>query len=279
MKPFLPLLLALISASYATLGAASIATAQTAAAAPLGSPAFQPSPDHPIGWRGDGTGRYPAATPPTTWGRTIKGFYSELQCLGGKPQTPAKAGELLNMGTVRDWVILGPFDAKDFKTGIDEDLLKDEPALLPAVGEKSGDKTWTHWHVSVDNQTQSAGKLLIDFAQAYNKDAQQGRQNKPGTMQPWTAYAQSSLWSPVPAKVRIRIEGTSTRKAWMNGTPIAMPAQYGATPVVELKQGWNNFVVKAVSTKEAWNFSTHVTPLPPYDYETKHIQWMTPMPG
>jgi outer membrane protein assembly factor BamB len=41
--------------------------------APLGSAAYQPSPERPVGWRGDGTGRYPAATPPTTWGRTKNG--------------------------------------------------------------------------------------------------------------------------------------------------------------------------------------------------------------
>jgi outer membrane protein assembly factor BamB len=34
---------------------------------PLGSPAFQPTPQRPIGWRGDGTGCYPGATPPTEW--------------------------------------------------------------------------------------------------------------------------------------------------------------------------------------------------------------------
>src|SRR5262245_33496234 len=41
--------------------------------APLGSPDFYPSPEHPIGWRGDGTGRYAAATPPTVWSRNEKG--------------------------------------------------------------------------------------------------------------------------------------------------------------------------------------------------------------
>src|SRR5579862_2105895 len=30
-------------------------------------------PEHNTGWRGDGTGCYPTATPPTTWGRTDKG--------------------------------------------------------------------------------------------------------------------------------------------------------------------------------------------------------------
>src|SRR5258708_7345319 len=40
---------------------------------PLGSPDFYPSPTHPVGWRGDGTGQFPGATPPTTWSRGEKG--------------------------------------------------------------------------------------------------------------------------------------------------------------------------------------------------------------
>jgi len=41
-----------------------------AAGAPLGSVQFAPSPEAPVGWRGDGTGRYPGATGPTAWERT-----------------------------------------------------------------------------------------------------------------------------------------------------------------------------------------------------------------
>jgi hypothetical protein len=33
----------------------------------LGDPSAQPSPEHPVGWRGDGTGHYPGATPPLEW--------------------------------------------------------------------------------------------------------------------------------------------------------------------------------------------------------------------
>ena len=40
---------------------------------PRGSPDFCPSPAHPVGWRGDGTGRFPGATPPTTWSRGPNG--------------------------------------------------------------------------------------------------------------------------------------------------------------------------------------------------------------
>src|SRR4051812_49182799 len=43
------------------------------ASALLGSTRSVPSSDHPIGWRGDGTGRYPGATPPTSWERQTNG--------------------------------------------------------------------------------------------------------------------------------------------------------------------------------------------------------------
>ena len=43
------------------------------AKAPLGSVQFAPSPEQPLGWRGDGTGRYPGANPPTSWERKSSG--------------------------------------------------------------------------------------------------------------------------------------------------------------------------------------------------------------
>ncbi len=41
--------------------------------APLGSAEYYPSPDRPVGWRGDGSGRYPGATPPMSWERKKTG--------------------------------------------------------------------------------------------------------------------------------------------------------------------------------------------------------------
>lgn len=42
-------------------------------AAPLGSPKYIPSPERPYGWRGDGSGRFPAANPPIAWERKKTG--------------------------------------------------------------------------------------------------------------------------------------------------------------------------------------------------------------
>ena len=35
-----------------------------------GAADYHPSPEHPAGWRGDGTGQYASATPPTKWSAT-----------------------------------------------------------------------------------------------------------------------------------------------------------------------------------------------------------------
>ena len=46
---------------------ASIGWSAEPAAAPLGSPDYRPTPEHPFGWRGDGSGQFPGATPLTEW--------------------------------------------------------------------------------------------------------------------------------------------------------------------------------------------------------------------
>jgi outer membrane protein assembly factor BamB len=61
MKAFLPFLLA---------GALAIQARDAGPPVPLGSPEFRPTPERPFGWRGDGTGRFPGATPVTEWSLT-----------------------------------------------------------------------------------------------------------------------------------------------------------------------------------------------------------------
>lgn len=270
-----------ISAAFCALAGAILAAGVEKGndKAPLGSTSYYPSAEHPVGWRGDGSGRFPGATPPTQWGRTIKGFYSELQCQAGKHKGDTKAGELLNMGCLRDWLIVGPFDTKDHKSGVDEEIIKDETTIQPQAGDKAGDRTWMKWNVSVTNQSQSHGRLVIDLAIAYGKTDRQEWQNHPGSMDPWLAYVQTGVWSPLNGKVRLRIEGNGSKKAWFNGEPVKMPGQYEASPTVDVKKGWNNLVVKVVASKGGWNFYAHVSPVPPYEYETRNIQWMTRMPG
>jgi outer membrane protein assembly factor BamB len=53
--------------TVAVVGFAGIAVG---AEPPLGSAESAPSPERPFGWRGDGTGRFPGAKPPTIWSDT-----------------------------------------------------------------------------------------------------------------------------------------------------------------------------------------------------------------
>lgn len=64
-QSFCPILLA----AACVFNVSALAEIAKPSAAQLGSPQFQPTPEHPVGWRGDGSGRFPAAHPPVIWGR------------------------------------------------------------------------------------------------------------------------------------------------------------------------------------------------------------------
>lgn len=62
-----------------TLAGSMVFGAVSAGESALGSPEVQPSPEHPVGWRGDGSGRYPGATPPIAWERKKNGATYETK--------------------------------------------------------------------------------------------------------------------------------------------------------------------------------------------------------
>jgi outer membrane protein assembly factor BamB len=62
--------LALRLATPLLLAALTVRAEGTGNPVALGSPDFRPTPERPFGWRGDGTGRFPGATPPTEWSET-----------------------------------------------------------------------------------------------------------------------------------------------------------------------------------------------------------------
>jgi outer membrane protein assembly factor BamB len=61
--------------------------------APLGSPDFRPTPERPFGWRGDGSGRYPGATPVLEWSLTKNVRWSTA--VGKSYASPVVVGGLI----------------------------------------------------------------------------------------------------------------------------------------------------------------------------------------
>ena len=93
------------------------------------------------GWRGDGTGHFPDATPPLRWGRISKTM-SDLRNSAGKlPEAELARAKTMEQGTVREWLILGPIaadpDAK-VKNLFDKEQIDGEAQLQPTEGDKEG---------------------------------------------------------------------------------------------------------------------------------------------
>ena len=96
------------------------------------------------GWRGDWTGRYPDANPPTSWYRRPKSPAYGLRCQAAKPK-PGDSGVAAKpvwAGDVNEWLTLGAFEVRDFAAALDEPFLPDEAAVEPAEGDKVGENAW-----------------------------------------------------------------------------------------------------------------------------------------
>ncbi len=110
------------------------------ASAALGAPGFQPTPQRPVGWRGDGTGRYPGATPPTSWGRAQSG--AGYQTKGILWATP-----LPNIGVSSPLVV----GARVFVTA--------EPADVVCIDKQSGRILWIRSHPACAGATEEERKV------------------------------------------------------------------------------------------------------------------------
>src|SRR5436190_3131135 len=125
-------------------GALSLHAGEPAASV-LGSPDFKPSADRPVGWRGDWTGRYPGATPPTTWSRRVHGATTVLRYQASKPtgEAPTKESRPLEYFSIKDWLVSGPYNVSDPVKDIDQDFLGGEPAVQPSETGK-GAASWKY---------------------------------------------------------------------------------------------------------------------------------------
>jgi outer membrane protein assembly factor BamB len=236
-----------------------------------GSPQFKPSPDQPVGWRGDGSGRFPAADGPLTWGRQSIAI-KELGFQAKKPK-PEDKGQPMGDGVIREWLTLGPVPVPEGKT-VKDDFGTDEASLAPDEGDKSGALEWT------------AAKLdtsFLNFWPMYNQSLKDPKG--------FVAYAHSWVYSAEGKPVFLNVMFSGTSKIWLNGKDLGTKDRgsfdaNGSHVKLALVKGWNRILLRVSPLADLawpkginqWHFNNALFGTEKDEYETKNILWSTPMP-
>ncbi len=221
----------------------------------------------PHGWRGDGTGRYPDANPPTTWERKAVDPLWAMRCSAVRPAAnDENAGRPIagQVGYITDWLILGPIAVPDAPAAIANPIIPNESEVRPTAGEKIGASTWTRLEAGPDiNLTLALGK----------------GENR-------ACYLHTYLFSKAAGKVSLWTGAHNQGvKVWLNGKTIVSTTQSADGNgrhryVVDVAPGWNSLLYKVTQgDKGGWSCSTWLSAAHPVSYETKNVAWMARLPG
>ncbi len=230
----------------------------------LGSAQCQPSPEQPFGWRGDGTGRYPAADPPLHWGRESVAV-SKLRCQAARPKE-GDTGQPMKQGMISEWLVAGPIEVPKDSTSGKDSLVANTGVLRPDEGEEAAD-TGVRWNkLSVDN-------TYIDWSTLF------GRNHKLG-LPPVEVLAHAYVFSPSGGAFLLHADNLGGGQVFINGKK-----RLGSVEV-ELVKGWNRVLLRAPSGK-SWRWLTDREEfhsrvsffgIPSGDYATRNVAWILTMP-
>jgi outer membrane protein assembly factor BamB len=193
------------------------------------------------GWRGDGTGRYPDAHPPVSWGR-ISETMKSLRAQAAKPkgEGPGDAKPIL-YGTIDDWLVLYPVTAEGSdKELLQKELIPDEANLQPDAADKVGDLEWKPLHV--EGSALYFNRILPDAKDLKGK----------------AVYAHAYVYTPRAAAVFMRVKGT-TPIVRVNGERLEKPSGL-CTWRVQLKKGWNRILARSLATRTKEGYD--IDPIP-----------------
>ncbi len=177
-----------------------------------------------VGWRGDGSGCYPDANPPTNWCDTAKSV-SALMTQAAKPATLLPAGQSMADGVIREWLILGPLPIVAGKPGMDDECVVTNACFSPAENDQAEGLTWKR--TTVDG-------AVIDFNALLGKDAQ------------GFIYAHAYVYCEADTSVSMHAGFWSAVRLWVNGKPAWKSNDaYGVNRVkLGLVKGWNRVLFK-----------------------------------
>ena len=223
-----------------------------------------------MGWRGDGSGKYPNADPPLDWGISAKSV-TELSACARKPKEdalPAKEDAIAG-GVIRRWLVLGPLTVADAKAS--DEVLPNAGDFAPDENDKAGDLSWR----AVVTETS-----CMDLCAALKKEP-----NEKG----FAAYACTYLYAPSDRTVGLNhmFSGQGTDRVWLNGVQVyATNKNVDIAPcarvALPLKKGWNRLVVLVAKTlanrKTCW-FTASLYGEKDAAFETRGILWSTLTPA
>jgi outer membrane protein assembly factor BamB len=205
-----------------------------------------------IGWRGDGTGKYPAADPPMTWGRVsraVKGLRFQA-----RKTKDGDAGTPMPDGVAREWLVLGPVPREE-GAKVERDTVPNEVQFAPDEGDKQGDLVWKK--VATDT-------AWLDFAKLF------------GMRQDAVAYACTNIYSDNAATVRLVMSHVGGARGALNGKELK--PWWGVRATLDLLKGWNRVLLKIPPGENDWFVVPQFHCWPPAEYENSNVAWMTPMP-
>ena len=257
------------------------------------------------GWRGDWTGRFPDATPVTSWSVKPKSPAWGLRYQAPRPakdDAGASAKEVW-AGDIPCWLVLSGLNAKDAATAIDESFLPDEAAAEPAEGDKVGDRAWEML-------------ALPDYRDGVRDPVNQKKQQHgPYNLGCWpfgarfvtlsgsgvnqVAYAHSYLYAQSTGTACFILNHEDGLKAWVNGKEVYKELRksrnFGTYELansineftvpfpaprfnVELRKGWNRVLFKVARKAGSGGFTLRITAPADVEYEMKNVLWATKMP-
>ncbi len=260
-----------------------------------GSPEFRATPEHPFGWRGDGSGRFPGATPPVKWARTATGVKG-LRSQATKPKE-GETGQPISDGIIREWLVLGPVPIAEEKNFTREWMIQ-RPAPLAEEGSLAKDLSGkADLSISPDLNDKAVNlawsKIKTDGTGIDFSDLYGGKGNPTADV----AFAHAYLYSDVKAKFRLIKEvdvvgGGNVIKAYVNGALIKDPVMMPPRDFV-LEKGWNSILLrvpcgavlvpaqkeKDLPQRLSWYVQPIIYGVPSSEYASENIRWTVRLPG
>jgi len=209
-----------------------------------------PAADNSVGWRGDGSGKFPGANPPVEW-TLISKDVSELRCSGKKPK--GTEGVPMTDGAIHEWLVWGPSQKE-----LLFEILPKEGELAPDDNEQAGTSVWKL--VKSDTNTLDITRVMKDTG---------------------TIYAHTYIYSGSEKEYILQVASRDGAMFWLNGSKV-VPKSVAERMKVSLKAGWNRLTFKAKYTKPGPNQSDGGWFINPVFYDpamlkqvSKNISWTT----